>query len=238
MVLDPGVDGGDGLGDLAGHEVLAAARRLVVEQDPGDREQPVGLAVVHRHPVRLQLGGAVRRARVELGVLVLRGRRRTEHLRGRGLVEAAVELGRPDRLQQPERADRVGRGGVVGHLEGHLHVAHRAQVVDLVGLDGAHQVDQADPVGQVAVVQVQPVVVVQVVDPGPVQHRGAADQAVHLVALAEEELGQVGTVLAGDPGDEGCLHPRSLTCPHRGLDARMMRQRLRGTPERRLLLPP
>jgi hypothetical protein len=28
---------------------------------------------------------------------------------------------------------------------------------------------------------------------------------VHLVALPEQELGQIGAVLAGDPGDEGAL---------------------------------
>jgi hypothetical protein len=29
---------------------------------------------------------------------------------------------------------------------------------------------------------------------------------VHLIALLQQQLGQVGTVLAGDPGDESALH--------------------------------
>ena len=35
--------------------------------------------------------------------------------------------------------------------------------------------------------------------------RGAADDAVYLVALLEQKLGEVRTVLAGDAGDEGAL---------------------------------
>ena len=39
-----------------------------------------------------------------------------------------------------------------------------------------------------------------------VERRGPADQAVDLVALAEQQFGEVGPVLAGDPGDQGSLH--------------------------------
>ena len=46
VVLQAGLDPGDRAGDLAGHEGLAAAGRLVVEQDAVDREHAVGLAVV------------------------------------------------------------------------------------------------------------------------------------------------------------------------------------------------
>jgi hypothetical protein len=35
-----------------------------------------------------------------------------------------------------------------------------------------------------------------------VEQRGAALDAVHLVALFQQELGQIGAVLAGDAGDQ------------------------------------
>ena len=38
--------------------------------------------------------------------------------------------------------------------------------------------------------------------------RGAADEPVHLVALAEQQLGEVGAVLAGDAGDECSTHSK------------------------------
>jgi hypothetical protein len=67
-------------------------------------------------------------------------------------------------------------------------VAHRAQVVDLVGLHLLHDADQVGAVGQVAVVQLEALVVdvrvlVQVVDAVGVEQAGAALDAVHRVAL-------------------------------------------------------
>jgi hypothetical protein len=44
-------------------------------------------------------------------------------------------------------------------------------------------------------------VAVQVVDAVGVEERRAALDAVHLVALVEQELGEIGAVLAGDAGD-------------------------------------
>ena len=93
-----------------------------------------------------------------------------------------------------------------GCLEAHRHVALRAQVVDLVGLHLLDDADQVGRVGQVAVVQVEALVVdvrvlVEVVDAVGVEQRGAALDAVNLVALLEQELGEIGAVLAGDAGD-------------------------------------
>ena len=44
------------------------------------------------------------------------------------------------------------------------------------------------------------------VDPGGVEGRGTALDAVDFVALAEKEFGQVGAVLTGNPGDQGFFH--------------------------------
>jgi hypothetical protein len=44
----------------------------------------------------------------------------------------------------------------------------------------------------------------------------AADESVDVVALLEQELGEVETVLAGDSGDESAGHARhSVRAPHR-----------------------
>jgi hypothetical protein len=49
-------------------------------------------------------------------------------------------------------------------------------------------------------------VLVDVVDAFGVEARGATDDAVHLVALPEQELGEVRAVLARDSGDESSFH--------------------------------
>jgi len=112
-----------------------------------------------------------------------------------------------DGLQQAQRAQAVGVRGVFRLLEAHRHVAHRAQVVDLVGLHLLHDADQVGAVRQVTVVQLEAPVVhmrvfVDVVHAIGVEQAGAALDAVHHVALVQQQLRQVGAVLAGDAGDE------------------------------------
>ncbi len=46
-------------------------------------------------------------------------------------------------------------------------------------------------------------VVVQVINSVGVEEGGAALDAMHCVALVEQEFGEVGAVLTGDAGDEG-----------------------------------
>lgn len=112
----------------------------MVEQDAVDREHAVGLAVVAGHPVAVDLRRVVGAARVERGVLVLRGRGRAEHLRTAArLVEAAVEPDHPDDLQQAGRAPPGGVAGVLRLVEADPNVALCAQVVHLVGRDAAEQ---------------------------------------------------------------------------------------------------
>ena len=65
---------------------------------------------------------------------------------------------------------------------------------------GAPALDERDLVQEVAGCQD---LVLDVRDPLEVDRAAAADHAHHLVALIEQELGQVGPVLPGDTGDQG-----------------------------------
>src|SRR5712691_2596285 len=69
--LETALDARHPVGHLAGDELEAAPRRLVVEQDPAAGEEVVALAIVHRDGVAVHLGDAVRAARVKGRVLVL-----------------------------------------------------------------------------------------------------------------------------------------------------------------------
>ena len=75
-------------------------------------------------------------------------------------------------------------------------MALRGEVVDLVRLDLADEVDEADAVGHVAVVQVQAVGGLRMgapdrVDAAAVERRRATYEPVHFVALVEQELGEI-----------------------------------------------
>ena len=155
-LLQPGANTSQAARAPACHERLTASRGLVVEENSVHREHVVRLAIVDGRPVRVHLCGAVRRARMERRLLVLRRWRRAEHLRARRLVKAGGNPRRANRLKQPNGAKARDVTGVIGHLEADLDVALRAQVVDLVGLHLVEQVDQADAVVQVALVQAQP----------------------------------------------------------------------------------
>ena len=209
MLLEPELDGGDRARDLAGDEGLAAHRAFMVEQDAVRGMHAVGLAIVHRDPIGVELGCGIGRARIE-------GRR----LALRDLLHLAVELGRrclieahallqaedADRLQQPERAERVGVGRIFRRLETDLDVALRREIVDLVGLRLLHQADQVGRIGHVAVVQEEARlrlmrIDIEVVDAAGVERRRATLDAVHDIALIEQEPGEIRAILAGYTGN-------------------------------------
>ncbi len=191
----------------------------MVEQDAVAGVDAVGLAVVHRDPMGVYLGGAVRRTRVERRGLALRHLlHQTEHLAGGGLVEAHAVLQPQDAhgLQQAQRSQGVAVGRVLRRLEAHLHVALRRQVVDLVRLRLLHDADEIGGVREVAVVHEEADtrlvwVLVQVIDAVGVEHRRPALDAVHRVSLAQQQLRQVGAVLSRDPRDQRGLAHSHLT---------------------------
>ena len=81
-----------------------------------------------------------------------------------------------------------------------------SQVIDLVGLDLAHQTDQTGGIGQVAVVQGDRVLLDQVVDTSGVGDGSTADNAVDFIPLLQQELCQIGTILTSDTGNQCFFH--------------------------------
>ena len=204
------VDPRDGARHLARHERGAAAWRLVVEEDAVGGMHAVGLAVVDDDPVRVLLRHRVRRARVEGRRLLLRHLLHEPiELRRRRLVESRLvdEAGGANGVEEAQHADAVGVGRVLRHLERHLHVRLRAQVVELVRPHLRDDLEAVGRVGEVAVVEdelarVDVRVLVQALDPARVERRRPPDHAVHLVPFAQQQLREVRAVLAGDARDE------------------------------------
>ena len=107
--------------------------------------------------------------------------------------------------------ERVRVRGVLGGLERNADMTLRRQVVDLIRLRLLHDADQIGGIGQVAVVQVQANatvmrILVEMIDAIGIERGGPAFDAVNLVALLQQQLRQVGAVLAGDTGDQRSLH--------------------------------
>src|SRR5262245_14285704 len=205
FVLQTELDRRRGARDLVPHKGLPAAGGLVIEQYSVARDQPVAFTTIHRDPVSVKFGDAVRAARVERGRFALRDLLDlAEKLRRRGLIKPRpAQPGFAYRLEQSERPERADFGGVFRDVETDAHVRLRAEVVNLVGLDVAQNLVERARVVQVAVEEAHPPprlvrVLVDVVNAFGVERAGAAYDAIHVIALAEQQLGQIASILAGD----------------------------------------
>ena len=163
--------------------------------------EPEALAVVDGDEVPVGLGDAVRAAGIEGRRLALRRLARpSEHLRGGGLVEARLRTDLADPLEQAGDPDRRVLGGGDGEPPGLGDRRHRREVVDLVRRAAPEHADQRVLVEEVARVKGDPID--RRVEPLEVPVGGPVDEAVDLVALLEQELGEIGAVLPADPGDQ------------------------------------
>ena len=130
-------------------------------------------------------------------------------LGGGSLIEARslVEAENAHGLEQPQSAERVGVGGVLGCFEADLDVALGREVIDLGRLHFLDDADQVCRVRHVAVVQAEldvgfVGVPIEVVHACGVERRRAPLDAVNFVAFGQQKLGEVSPILAGDAGDE------------------------------------
>ena len=94
-------------------------------------------------------------------------------------------------------------------------MALRSEVVDFVGLHLLDDAHQTRAVGHVTVMQGKtPVyhmrILVQVIDAVGIEQRRAALDTMNFIALVEQELGEIGAILAGDAGDQGGFAAHSL----------------------------
>ena len=195
--------------DLAGDEGLAAALGLVVEQDARAAEHVVRLAVLLHDPEAVLLGDSVGAVGVERRVLVLGNLLDLAVQLGcRCLIDAAgvLEAGQAHSLQHAQHAGGIDVGGELRHIKADLHMALGGEVVDLVGPHDADDGEDAHGVAQIAVVQVEVRVTLQMGDALAVIDGGAADDAVDVVTLFQQELSQIAAVLAGNAGDECFFH--------------------------------
>ena len=174
----------------------------------------IGLAVVDRDPVGIELGRGIGRARIER----------------RGLASAAlpapcrrVRRSRPDRSASSSQARECGSPRAAAACRARRHwrcipavskltcdMALRGEIVDLVRLGLLDDADQVGRIGHVAIMEDEALVrlvriLVEMLDPAGVERRRAALDAVDDIALVEQQFGQIGAVLAGDAGDQGDL---------------------------------
>ena len=198
-------------GNLARHEILTAALGFVIEQNTVDREHAIRVAVFLHHPEAVLLRHRVGAVRMERRSFALRN---LLHLAvqfgGRSLIHLAAfcQPAHANRFQHAQNTQGIHVARILRRVEGYLHMTLRRQIVDFVGLDFAHQPNQAGRIRQVAVMQVNCLLLNQVVNARRVGDRGTADDAVHLIVFFKQKLRQIGTILTGNAGNQCLLRHR------------------------------
>ena len=198
------------LSDPARHEVGAAARRFVVEQDAVARKQAIRLAHVHRVPVGGQLARPIGRPRVECvllgkGLLV----QATVHLRSAGLVEAGVRTVVANRLEDIDESDEIGHRRRHRIVKGVVDERLRREVVALVEPVDGEEPRQQSGIFQLALNEGQRRMALdtdQVLAPRGCPSSHQPDDML-VVPVQEQVLGEVRPVLTRDSSDNRGLHP-------------------------------
>ena len=213
LIRQPQLDARHPVRHLAGHELDTAQRALMIEQNPRGGMQPEALPVIHRHPMRVELGHGIGAARIERRPLALhRLLDLAEHLRGRRLIEPRLRTNDAHRLQHV-RSPKPGHGaGEQRLLKRGMHKALRRKIVDLVRLHLLNDADAARQINQIAIMQLH---LIEHADPAQsltndVSRRRSAQQAMNPVALAEQQSGEIGAILAGNTCDQCYLHTSRL----------------------------
>ncbi|MCY1307627.1 hypothetical protein D9M70_575630 [compost metagenome] len=107
----------------------------MVEQDPAGAEDAVGLAIVDRHPVGVQLGYAVWTAGIERrGFHLGNGLNLAEHLGCRGLIETDLRIDDANGLKKVYCTDAGNFRSSKWLLERNANEALRGEIVDFSGL--------------------------------------------------------------------------------------------------------
>ena len=106
----------------------------MIEQNTAAAKNAIALAIVHSHPVRIELGHTVGAAGIKRGFFNLwNSLHLAKHFRGAGLVKANFGIDQPNGFQQVQgtQACNLCRGR--GLIKTHTHKTLRSQVVDFLG---------------------------------------------------------------------------------------------------------
>ena len=222
LVLHAELDARQTARDFASDESLAPNRAFVVEQYAVARKQLVSFAIVDCYPMGVELGGAVRAARIErrgFGLWMLL--HQPEQFRRRCLIKASFlrKSEYADGFKQSQRSERIGVRGVFGLFERRHDMALSRKVVDFIWPNLLHHMRQACAIRHIAVVQrersgLSRLAFEKMVDARGVEERSPTLDAVNPITFLQQELRQIGAVLPGDACNQcsSLFHCSSPSC--------------------------
>ncbi len=211
FILQALFDRGGSAANFAGDEVFSTTRRFVIEQNAVDCEQAMRFPVDAHHLCSESLGTAVGVNRGEGRRFGLRNLAwPTKQLAGCGMEKARWIRQVAQDFQQAQGAHGGEFTGGFGNFETEADVALPGEMVKLLRFDLEQHPAQGSGVVEVGVMQKEAPIVdrrigVQVSKAAAFEATGAAYGTVHVVALTEQQLGQIRAVLTGNSSDKGNL---------------------------------
>jgi len=142
--------------NLPRHKGSSTTGTLMIEQDSITRIHAIRLTVVHRDPIRIQFGTAIRGSRVERRRLTLRRFYYFSVQFGSGgLIESDVffESTSTDGIEETKGAQAIDVPSVFCHFKGHFDVRLGTKVVNFGGLHLGDDVHQVSTIRKIAVVK-------------------------------------------------------------------------------------
>src|SRR6266850_3945054 len=194
------LDPGDVRRNLSRHKLIAAPGTLMVEKNPVGRVEVIGFTIVPCQVIARYLRDAVGGAGMQRCLFVLgRCGSLAEHLTGSGEIEAGVRTYLAHTRQHVVRSIDVRVDGRKLVLDGIADEALGGQVVDLIRLHSSHDLVETRVALQRGGMQLDSFEDVSNA-PEPVLRilqRDSADDAMDVIAFLDQELSQIGTILAG-----------------------------------------
>ena len=91
-------------------------------------------------------------------------------------------------LKYTQYASSINIGGKLGRVEAHLHVALCREVVNFIGTYLTDDLHEAQRIAKVGIVKVEVRVTLKMSDTLTKVYRRTTNSAMHLIALAQQEL--------------------------------------------------
>jgi hypothetical protein len=205
----------DGTGNLARHKGASTTGALMVEEDTIACVHVVCLTIIFGNPKCIQLCDAIRAARIERSVLVLRDRLyESVKLGSRRLIEPHVVLEATGAhgIEQTQGTEGIDIACILCHLEGDFDMRLRAEIVNLGRFDLRDDVYKVGAIRQVSVVELELVpacilaglvwkraysgtgkrtlvlIKKEVIDARGIEAGGATNDAMHFVPFLEQQF--------------------------------------------------
>lgn len=136
-------------------------------------------------------------------------------LRRAGLINTSFsgESQHPHGFKDAQGTQSITIGRIFRSLKTHGYMALSAQIINFIRLHLLNNSNQVCAICEIAIMKGQSLILlmrilIKMINAAGVETTGTPLDAMHGISLLQQQLGQIGTILACDTGNEGNFHCR------------------------------